>query len=66
MIESLSHEEEKKKNIGIPYRLKEELNYTPIKDVRNLFRLEKEPKAIKDWILGTLLSMEKKKLIINQ
>ena len=48
MIESLSHEEEKKKNIGIPYRLKEELNYTPIKDVRNLFRLEKEPKAIKD------------------
>ena len=34
--------------IGIPFRLKEELNYTPIKDVRNLFRLEKEPKAIKD------------------
>ena len=49
MIESLSHEEEEeKKNIGIPFRLKEELNYTPIKDVRNLFRLEKEPKAIKD------------------
>ena len=52
MIESLSLEEEKKiKDIGIPFRLKEELNYTPIKDIRNSFRLEKEPKTIKDWIL---------------
>ena len=39
------------KDIGILFRLKEELNYTPIKYIRNLFRLEKEPKTIKDWIL---------------
>ena len=28
-------------------RLKKELNYTVIKDVRNLFRLEKKPKQLK-------------------
>ena len=32
-------------------RLKKEQNYTAIKDKRNLFRLEKEIKAIKDRIL---------------
>ena len=31
--------------------LKKELTYTTIKDIRNLFRLEKETKAIKDRIL---------------
>ena len=30
---------------------KKELNYTAIKDIRNLSRLEKETKAIKDSIL---------------
>ena len=48
-MESLSLEEEKIiKGMRIFFRLKEELNYTVIKDIRNLFRLEKETKAIKD------------------
>ena len=33
------------------FRLKKKLNYTAIKDIKNLFRLEKEIKAIKDRIL---------------
>ena len=33
------------------FRLKKELNYSAIKDIRNLFRLEKETKAINDRIL---------------
>ena len=33
------------------FRLKKELNYTAIKDIRNLFRLEEETKAIKYRIL---------------
>ena len=50
-MESLSLEEEKiMKYIRNLFRLKKELNYTAIKDIRNL-RLEKETKAIKDSIL---------------
>ena len=48
----------------IPRPEKEEI----IKDIRNLFRLEKETKRIKDRILTDIkkfLSM-KKKIIINQ
>ena len=33
------------------YTLKRELNYTATKDASNLFRLEKETKAIKDKML---------------
>ena len=48
-MESLSLEEEiiinHIKNLS---RLKQELNDTAIKDIRNLFRLEKEAKAIKE------------------
>ena len=33
------------------FRLKKELNYIAIKDIRNRFRREKETKAIKDRIL---------------
>ena len=33
------------------FRLKKELNYSAIKDIRNLFRLEKETKAINDRML---------------
>ena len=33
------------------FRLKKELNYTAIKDIRDHLRLEKETKAIKDRIL---------------
>ena len=37
-----------------PFRLKKELNCTAIKDLRNLFRLGKETKAIKDRNLEIL------------
>ena len=46
-MESLSLEEENViKCIRNFFRLKIELNYTSIKDIRNLFWLEKETKAI--------------------
>ena len=52
------------------FRLNIELNYTPIKEIRNLFRIEKETKAIKDRILrgikNFLRMKKKKKIIINQ
>ena len=40
-----------------------------IKDIRNLFRLEKETKAIKDIMpedIKMTLSMKKEKIIVNQ
>ena len=37
-----------------PFRLKKELNSTAIKDLRNLFRLGKETKEIKDRNLEIL------------
>ena len=39
------------KGIGNLFRLKKELNYTAIKDIRNLLRREKETKAIKKRML---------------
>ena len=39
------------------FRLKKELNHTPIRDVRNLFRLEKKIKAIKDRILTEIKNL---------
>ena len=36
------------KHIGHLFRIKKELNYTAIKDIRILFRLKKEIKVIKD------------------
>ena len=33
------------------FRVKKELNYSAIKDIRNIFRLEKETKPIKDRML---------------
>ena len=51
-MESLSLEEENiindKRSL---IRLKNEENYTTVKDIRNLFRLEKETKEIKDRTL---------------
>ena len=53
-MESLSLEEEAIiKDIRNLSRLKIELNYTSIKNIKNLFRLEKETKAIKNSILKT-------------
>ena len=51
-MESLNPENEKiNKDRRNPLRLEIEQNYTAIKDIRNLFRQEKETKAIKDRIL---------------
>ena len=48
-----SRPEEKKiiKHITNIFRLKKELNYSAIKDIRNLFKQERETKTIKDRIL---------------
>ena len=47
MLQSLSTEEEKIiKYIRNVFRLKKELNYTAIKNIRSLFRQEKETKKI--------------------
>ena len=52
MMESLSLEEENINNDKRSLiRLKNEENYTTVKDIRNLFRLEKETKEIKDRTL---------------
>ena len=57
-MESLSPEEEN--IIGYIrnlFRLKNEQNYTAIKDIRNLFRKEKETKAIKHRILRDIKNL---------
>ena len=47
-MESLCLEKENviKDDIWNVFRLKKELNYTAIKDIRNVVRLEKETKAV--------------------
>ena len=42
------------KDIGYFFRLRKELNYTAIKNIRNIFRLKKETKVIKDRILSDI------------
>ena len=39
------------------FRLKKKLNHTGIKDIRNLYRLEKESKAIKDTLLTDIQNL---------
>ena len=39
------------------FRLKKELNYTAIKNIRKLFKLGKETKAIKDVILRDIKNL---------
>ena len=64
MITSFSLEKENMiKDTRNLFRLKIEINYTAVKDIKNLFGLEKETKAIKDQILSL---DKKKKIIINQ
>ena len=50
------------------FRLKTELNYAAIKDIRNLFRLGKENKGIKYRILRDIKNLFKheEEIIINQ
>ena len=44
------------------------LNYTAIKDLRNLFRRKKEAKAINDRILRDIMNLfgQDEEIIINQ
>ena len=64
-MESLSLEKENIiRDIRNLFR-KKELNYAAIKDIRNLLRLEKEAKETKDRVLRILLSVKKKKTIMN-
>ena len=70
-MESLSLKEEKIiKYIRHLFRLKNEQNYTAIKDIRNAFRHKrkklKELKIEYLKILRVFLSMKKKKIIINR
>ena len=59
IFESLSLKEENKiKFIKNLFRLKKKLNYTAIKDKRNIFRQEKETKAIKDRILRDINNLK--------
>ena len=44
-----------------PFILKKEQDYTAMRDIRNLFRQEKETKAIKDRLLRDIKGMKKKK-----
>ena len=39
------------------FRLKKKLNHTGIKDIRNLYRLEQESKAIKDTLLTDIQNL---------
>ena len=58
MMKSLSLEEENiNQDVRNLFRLKNELNYTAIKDIKNLFILEKETKAIKDRILRDIKNL---------
>ena len=58
MTESLTLEEENIiKDTTYLFRLKEELNCTAIKHIRNLFRLEKETKEIKGRILRDIKNL---------
>ena len=57
------------KDARIFFRLRKEINYYAIKDIRNLFRLEKGAKTIKDRILRDIKNLfehEEEENIINQ
>ena len=57
-MESLSIEEQNIiKDIRSIFKLKKELKYTAVKDIRNHFRQEKETKAIKDRILRDIKNL---------
>ena len=57
-MKNLSLEEENiVKDVRNLLRLKKELNYTEIKGISNLFRLEKQIKGIKDRILRDITSL---------
>ena len=44
-----------------PFILYKEQDYTAMRDIRNLFRQEKETKAIKDRLLRDIKDMKKKR-----
>ena len=58
MMKSLSLEEENIiKDIRVYFRLKQELHYTAIKHITNIFRLKKETKTTKDRILRDIKNL---------
>ena len=58
MMESLRFEKENTvKDTGNPFRLKKELNYTAIKDIRNRFKLDNKTKAIKERLLSDIKNL---------
>ena len=62
VIESLSYEKENIiKDVRSRFRLKRELHFTAIKDIRNLFRRKKGTKAIKDRILRDINNISEHK-----
>ena len=58
MMKSLSLEEENIiKDIRVLFRLNQELHYTAIKHITNIFRLKKETKTTKDRILRDIKNL---------
>ena len=57
MIENLRPEKENKLKIEETFLYWKELNYTTIKDIRNLFGREEKTKRIKDWILRDIKNL---------
>ena len=57
MIENLRPEKENKLKIEETFLYWKELNYTTIKDIRNLFGWEEKTKGTKDWILRDIKNL---------
>ena len=56
------------KEIRNLFRLKLWLYYSSVKDIKNLFKIQKESEAIKDTIIGDISNFLSvyKKIIVNQ
>ena len=56
------------KEIRNLFRLKLWLDYSSVKDIKNLFKIQKESEAIKDTIIGDISNFLSvyKKIIVNQ
>ena len=58
IMESLRLEEGNTvRDTGNPFRLKNELNYTAIKDIRNRFKLDNKTKTIKETLLRDIKNL---------
>ena len=56
------------KEIRNLFRLKLWLDYSSVKDIKNLFKIQKESEVIKDTIIGDISNFLSvyKKIIVNQ